>query len=154
MQHLKYRQILPISVDQAWEFFSSPTNLKTITPNYLQFEMTSQEEEKQMYAGQMIIYRIRPLWQIPIKWVTEITHVQKPLYFIDEQRFGPYNFWHHEHRFKPVPGGTEISDMIYYKLPLGPLGSLINRLKVRKDLENIFAFRKAKLEELFGKYPS
>lgn len=154
MHYLKFQQKLPISLEQAWEFFSSPANLKIITPDYLRFEMTSQDERKEMYPGQIITYRIRPLLNIPMQWVSEITHCQKPLYFIDEQRFGPYTFWHHQHRFQAIPGGIEMVDIVHYKLPMGPIGNLINALKVRRDLEKIFAFRQVKLDQIFGKFRS
>jgi ligand-binding SRPBCC domain-containing protein len=105
-----------------------------------------------MYPGQIITYTIYPVAGIPVHWVTEITQVQKPFYFIDEQRFGPYACWHHEHRFVSIEGGVEMKDIIYYKMPFGPLGKLIHALKVKKDLENIFAYRKIKLESLFGHF--
>lgn len=110
---------------------------------------TAQSTEK-MYAGQIIGYTIRPIWNIPISWITEITHVQEPFYFIDEQRFGPYKFWHHEHRFHRVSNGVEMIDTVYYKMPFGFIGKALHRLKVRKELETIFTYRRKKMEELFG----
>ncbi len=106
MYQLKYSQKLPITAEDSWEFFSSPANLKILTPAHMGFEISNQHEKRNMYAGQIIAYTIRPVWNLPLEWVTEITHVQKPEYFIDEQRFGPYKFWHHEHRFFPIPNGS------------------------------------------------
>lgn len=148
MYQLHYSQKLPITLEKAWEFFSNPNNLSVITPDYLGFEMITTNER--MYAGQMIVHRVRPLLNIPIEWVTEITHVQEPHYFVDEQRIGPYRLWHHEHRFQSIPEGVEIEDVISYQLPYGLIGKAINVLKVKKDLEKIFAYRKTKLIELFG----
>ena len=144
----KYSQKVPISLEECWDFFSKPSNLKVITPDYLSFNMTCDECE--MYPGQIITYTIKPLLNIPLKWMTEITHVEKFKYFIDEQRMGPYKLWHHEHRFIPIPEGVEMRDMIYYQLPFGPLGRLINTLKVHNDIDGIFAYRRAKMIELFG----
>lgn len=115
------------------------------------FEITSEHQDK-MYAGQIITYIIRPVWNIPLNWVTEITHAQEPHYFIDEQRFGPYSFWHHEHRFHSIADGVEMIDLVYYKLPFGCLGRWLNSLKIKKDLEKIFSYRHAKIEEMFGTY--
>jgi len=139
-------------MEDSWNFFSSPENLKIITPQHLAFEMTSDYENRKMYSGQIIAYTIRPIFNLPLEWVTEITQVQEPHYFIDEQRFGPYKFWHHEHRFKPIPNGVEAVDIIHYKMPFGVLGKALNFLMVKKDLEAIFSYRRAKLEELFGPY--
>lgn len=150
MYHLKYSQKIPITLNTCWDFFSNPAQLKNLTPEHLC--MQPETDPCEMYAGQIITYTIRPIGNIPLKWVTEITHVQKPDYFIDEQRFGPYKFWHHEHRFKAIPNGVEIIDLIYYQLPLGPLGKLLHAVKVKQDLEAIFAYRKTKLETLFGIY--
>jgi ligand-binding SRPBCC domain-containing protein len=151
MYCLKYSQKLPLSLEESWSFFSSPTNLSILTPDYLNFKITSLESET-MYAGQIIVYDIHPILNLPIKWVTEITHVEKPYYFIDEQRFGPYKFWHHEHRFKSIDNGIEMVDLIYYQLPFGILGKTLHAIKIKKDLEEIFAYRKVKLENLFGPY--
>jgi len=148
---LRYSHQLPIGLESAWEFFSSPNNLKTLTPEYLNFEIVSLSREK-IYAGQVIEYIIRPIANIPITWVTEITHVKHHEYFVDEQRFGPYQFWHHEHHFAAISGGVEITDIIYYKMPLGYIGNLLNAYKVKKDLKKIFSFRQTKLDSIFGAY--
>ncbi len=147
---LKQKQFLPISVEEAWDFFSSPRNLKTITPDHLGFEILSELGEK-VYAGQLIQYKVRPLLGIPLHWVTEITYVNEPSYFVDEQRFGPYAFWHHKHFFKAVEGGVEMEDIVDYKLPLGVLGSIAHALFVKRQVADIFKYRNAKLDELFGK---
>lgn len=154
MHILKFSQKIPLPLEACWEFFAHPSNLKKITPEFLGFEIVGEAQGGKMFAGQIIHHTLRPFWNIPIEWITEITHVQEPLYFIDEQRFGPYRFWHHEHWFKPLVNGVEILDHIYYKMPLGFLGEAVHKLKVKKDIEAIFAFRKAKLEEMFGPYPS
>lgn len=148
MHLLKYSQKVPISMEKCWDFFSNPSNLKVITPDYLSFNMTCDTCE--MYPGQIITYTIKPVLNIPLKWMTEITHVEKYKYFIDEQRIGPYKLWHHEHRFIPIPEGVEMHDMIYYQLPLGPIGRLVNALKVHNDIDGIFTYRRAKMIELFG----
>lgn len=149
MYQLKYNQKLPIGLEEAWDFFSKPKNLSVITPDYLRFEMTT-ESQGSIYPGQIIAYRIRPILNIPIEWVTEITHVKELNYFIDEQLVGPYRLWHHEHWFKSTPHGVEMNDIITYKMPFGPFGKLLNDVKVKKDLASIFAYRREKLRELFG----
>jgi ligand-binding SRPBCC domain-containing protein len=91
---------------------------------------------------------------IPLFWMTEITHVKEGEYFVDEQRFGPYALWHHQHHFRPIAGGVEMTDLIHYKIPLGWLGDIANSLFVKKELEQIFSFRYRKVEEMFGKWPN
>lgn len=145
---LKTKQFLPISIDKAWEFFSNPNNLSKITPPWLNFEVTSQLENK-VYAGMIITYKVRPLLNIPITWVTEITHVREPNFFVDEQRFGPYKFWHHQHIFREVVGGIEMEDIVSYAVPFGFVGIIINRLIISEKINEIFSFRKEKLTELF-----
>ncbi len=146
----KSSQQLPLTLDECWEFFTCPGNLKILTPKHLGFEQTTEDEKAKIYPGQLITHRIKPVLNIPIEWVTEITHVEKPHYFIDEQRFGPYKFWHHEHRFIRKDKGVEVVDIIHYKIPLGPLGELLHRFKIQRDLQEIFNYRRTKLEELFG----
>ncbi len=145
------KQNLPISIDEAWSFLSNPENLKTITPNYMGFNILS-GADRPMYAGQIIQYIVTPILGIKTKWVTEITHVKDKHYFVDEQRFGPYALWHHKHFIRPIEGGIEMEDIIDYKVPLGILGQLVHPFLVKPKLEEIFKCRKERLEELFGVY--
>ncbi|MEO7045683.1 MAG: SRPBCC family protein [Ferruginibacter sp.] len=148
---LKEVQLLPVSLDKAWDFFSNPANLQAITPANLGFQIISKYHGDIMYAGQIIEYKVRPILNIPLYWMTEITHVSDKKYFVDEQRFGPYSLWHHQHHFKEVSGGVEMTDIVHYKLPFWFLGDIANTILVRKQLKGIFDFRKIKTEELFGK---
>lgn len=136
-------------MQEAWDFLSDPANLKVITPDHMGFEILSGAETS-MYPGQIIQYIVKPFPWMSTKWVTEITHVKEGSYFVDEQRFGPYSLWHHKHFIRPVEGGVEMEDIIDYKLPLGILGRIMHFLVVRKQLNNIFEYRKNKLIQLFG----
>lgn len=143
-------QKLKVSIEDAWNFFSNPNNLPTITPDWLDFKITSQLPEK-MYAGMIISYKVHPLFGIPVNWVTEITQVKEPNYFVDEQRFGPYKFWHHQHHFKETNEGVEMTDLINYSLPFDPLSRLINSFIVQKKVSDIFSYREKVLEKMFAK---
>jgi len=143
-------QVLPISLEESWAFFSDPSNLSRITPAWLCFEMTCLTPEP-MYAGQVLTHRVQALPGWKSDWVTEITHVDAPRYFVDEQRLGPFAFWHHQHRFGEDGSGTYMEDIVSYALPFGLLGDLINRCLVKKRLEAIFDFRRGTLERIFPK---
>ncbi|WGD34843.1 SRPBCC family protein [Olleya sp. YS] len=148
---LHKKQNLPITKVEAWKFLSDPKNLKTITPDYMGFNILS-GADRPMFAGQIIQYIVTPVLGIKTKWVTEITHVKEGEYFVDEQRFGPYALWHHKHFINDIDGGVEMEDIIDYKIPLGFLGQLAHPILVKPKLEEIFNYRTKKLEELFGKY--
>lgn len=147
---LQRTQFLPISLSTAWKYFSHPANLREITPPQLNMVMTG-PTPAETFAGQIITYTISPILGIPLHWMTEITHLKPHEYFIDEQRFGPYSFWHHLHTFREVEGGVEMTDLVHYKLPFGFLGDLVHLLFVRKQLTTIFNFRQSMLERRFGK---
>lgn len=147
---LKRTQFLPISLDEAWDFFSHPKNLAVMTPDYLNLRFTNELHGETMYPGQVITYNVKPVLGIPMFWMTEITHVVPKKFFVDEQRFGPYSLWHHQHHFQEVENGVEMTDLIHYKPPMGLLGDLANYLFIGRQLEGIFAFRKKKVIELFG----
>lgn len=149
---LKTVQKLPVSLDDAWRFFSNPANLKEITPANMGFQVISKYQGNGMYAGQIIEYKVSPLLGIPLYWMTEITQVADKKYFIDEQRFGPYSLWHHQHHFKSIDGGVEMTDIVHYKLPLWFLGDIAHALFVKSQLQKIFSFRYKKAEALFGKW--
>jgi ligand-binding SRPBCC domain-containing protein len=140
-------QFIPADIHTCWEFFSSPANLSRITPPSMGFLITSQPESK-MYAGQIISYKVKPVLGIPVAWVTEITQVKENEFFIDEQRFGPYKFWHHKHFFKPVQGGVEMTDLVHYAIPFGILGRM-GHFFIRKKLKEIFAYRNEVVDKTF-----
>lgn len=144
-------QKLPTDLRTIWDFISSPKNLKTITPDYMGFEIKTELPDK-MYAGQMIQYIVKPLLGIPLSWCTEITHVEDMKYFVDEQRQGPYKLWHHQHHLKEIKNGVEMLDIVHYQAPLGFLGELVTPLIVTPKLEQIFEYRFEKMIELFGEY--
>jgi len=146
---LQYEQVLNTSMDLAWTFFSRADNLEKITPSYMRYVVTSPPTDKPVYAGQIITYVIRPVLGIPLRWTTEITHVAEGKYFVDEQRQGPYGFWHHQHHFEEVPEGVRMTDIVHYAMPFGILGSIAHALFVQRQLRDIFAFRKAAIERLF-----
>ncbi len=139
-------------MDQAWEYFSTPSNLQEITPKDLKFKILTDIGKEKMYAGQIINYIVTPLFGIPMRWTTEITHVEEGKYFVDEQRFGPYSFWHHKHFFTPIEGGVLATDVVDYALPLGILGRLAHAIFVKAQLKHIFMFREKKLEDMFGSF--
>ena len=143
------KQNLPISIQEAWEFLSNPKNLKLITPDYMGFIIES-GADKPMFSGQIIQYIVTPVLGIKTKWVTEITHVDEGHFFVDEQRFGPYSFWHHKHFLKEIPGGVEMEDIIDYKIPMGIIGQLMHPIIVKPKLDEIFEYRRKKLITLFG----
>jgi ligand-binding SRPBCC domain-containing protein len=148
---LHAKQKLPVTIEKAWNFLSAPKNLKVITPDYMGFKIIS-GAEKEMFAGQIIQYLVTPLPILKTNWVTEITHVVKNEYFVDEQRFGPYKLWHHKHFIKEIPGGVEMEDIIDYKIPFGKLGRMMNPILIQPKFTEIFNYRKEKLENLYGKY--
>lgn len=151
MYTLERTQRIPISLEEAWNFFQNPSNLSKITPSEMGFETLSEVPEK-MYPGLFIHYKVSPLFGIKMNWTTEITYVQEPNYFVDEQRVGPYAIWHHEHHFKEIDGGVEMLDRVNYKIPFGVLGKIAHPIVVKSKLEEIFEFRIRAVEEIFGKW--
>ncbi len=148
MYQLKHVQLVKTDLNTCWEFFSSPENLKKITPDFMGFDIVSVIAEK-MYEGMMIEYRVRPLFNIPLQWVTEITHVENNVFFVDEQRIGPYKMWHHEHHFKETAEGIEMTDIVSYALPFGFIGRLLQPL-IAKKLNQIFTYRQAIINNTFS----
>lgn len=142
-------QFLPISVEDAWDFFSRPENLEQITPPDLGLRITSALPER-MHAGMIVTYRVSPFGGLSLPWVTEITHADEPAFFVDEQRSGPYRFWHHQHHFRAVAAGVEMTDLVHYRLPMGLLGDLLAGGRVARRVAGIFAYRRTVLAALFG----
>src|ERR1035437_8979197 len=147
---LERSQIIPAGIDQAWDFFSDPNNLARLMPPSMDFRFTSTPQET-LYAGQIITYTLRPLLGIAMAWTTEITHASRPDFFVDEQRFGPYRFWHHQHRFREVDEGVEMRDLVHYLLPHMQFTRLINRMIVAPRLKRIFDYRHQALLEILDR---
>ncbi len=149
---IQRRQVLPVRLDGAWRFFADPANLRLITPPWLDFTITSAVPEM-MYPGLILTYRIRPFGGIAVPWVSEITQVRAPHYFVDEQRSGPYRFWHHQHHLTTVGDGVAVEDIVHYRLPLGIVGVAAHWLWVQGRLDEIFRFRYHALARHFQLHP-
>jgi ligand-binding SRPBCC domain-containing protein len=150
MKYLSFEQTLPITLEEAWAFFSTPKNLNLLTPPDIHFKILNDVPDK-MYAGTMIVYEIKLFLNLKFNWVTEITVVDGGNYFVDEQRKGPYNIWHHEHHFTKTDAGVLMSDKLYYDIGKSAFGWLAGKLFVHKKVAGIFEYRRKRLEELFGK---
>lgn len=146
------RQKIRTSIDEIWEFISSPANLKEITPDYMGFDITTKGLPEKMYAGMIISYEVRPLLGIKTTWVTEISQVIDKRYFVDEQRVGPYSLWHHQHIIEPLEDGVLMTDIVSYQPPFGFLGAIANKLIIKSKLNEIFDFRTKAIEKRFGMY--
>jgi ligand-binding SRPBCC domain-containing protein len=149
---LESTQKIPASMEEVWDFMSSPKNLKEITPSYMGFEITSKTRGEKMYPGMIISYKVSPVLGIKMTWVTEITHVDTLKYFVDEQRVGPYRIWHHEHHIKAIDGGVLMEDIISYEPPFGFLGAIANTLFIKNQLKEIFDYRFDAVVKKFGAF--
>lgn len=145
-------QKIPATIEQVWDFISSPKNLKEITPPHMGFDITSKNLPEKMHPGMIISYKVSPLLGIKMTWVTEITHVREKEFFVDEQRIGPYALWHHQHRIEPIENGVLMTDIVSYKPPLGFLGAIANSLLIKRQLKEIFDYRTRAVEKIFGKF--
>jgi ligand-binding SRPBCC domain-containing protein len=148
---LNVTQKVPATLDEIWDFISSPANLKIITPDYMGFDITSGFLTSGMYPGMIISYKVSPVFGIKMTWVTEITHVKEKEYFVDEQRIGPYAIWHHEHKIEVIEGGVMMTDIVSYQPPFGFIGAIANSILIKKQLGEIFDYRRAAMEKIFGK---
>ena len=145
------KQIIKSDINTLWNFISSPENLEKITPKWMSFKITSKSLSKKMYAGMIISYKVKPVLNIPMKWITEITHVQEKEYFVDEQRLGPYKMWHHEHKLEKTKEGILMTDIITYIPPFGFFGRIINYFFIKKRVNKIFNYRYSVLDNKFNK---
>ena len=146
------KAFIPSDLDKVWSFFSNPQNLSKITPDWLGLKIKNKDFlPSHMYAGMIICYDVNLFLGLKTEWVTEITQVKEKAFFVDEQRFGPYSFWHHQHFFKEVEGGVEMTDIVHYKLPGGAVGSLFGSSFVNNRLNQIFLYREEIIKELYPK---
>jgi len=152
MYQLRSEQKIPTDLITAWDFISSPRNLKRITPDYMGFEIILKELPEKMYPGMIIAYKVSPVLGLKMTWVTEITHVDELKFFVDEQRFGPYTIWHHEHKIEAIDGGVLMSDLVTYLPPFGLFGKIANKLFIAKQIQEIFDYRTKALIEIFGEF--
>jgi len=148
----KQEQKVNASLEEVWDFISTPANLKEITPDYMGFDITSKDTPKKMYPGMIITYIVKPVFGIKTPWMTEITQVKDKEFFIDEQRVGPYKLWHHQHFIEKIEGGVLMRDIVTYSPPFGFLGAIANKLLIRKKLDEIFDYRTMAVDRKFGKF--
>ena len=143
------QQTLTMTIQDAWSFFSSPYHLNDITPDFFHVTITSKVPEK-IYAGLMISYQMKAVFGIPMSWLSEVSHCDEPKRFVYEQRIGPFKFWSHEVCLTEQQNGILLEDIMFYAMPLGWLGQLINKTLIADKLERIFDTRHAYLQNKFG----
>jgi len=147
--HQLYReQVIPTKLETAWEFISSPRNLDKITPDDMPFEIITDVPDT-MYNGLLIEYRVGVPFIGKQTWLTELKHIQEHHSFVDEQRIGPYKLWYHYHEITEVEGGIRFIDRVTYVLPFGPFGEIAHGLFVKKQLKDIFDYRKEAMLKAF-----
>jgi len=137
-------------IGSVWTFFSSPYNLSVITPEFMNFQVLNNLADEPVYNGMIIDYTVSPMWGIPLRWKTKILGVNFQKSFTDIQLKGPYSLWKHRHEFIPNKNGVLVVDTINYELPFGAIGQLAHRVLVQKRLNEIFAYRYKKVEDLFN----
>jgi ligand-binding SRPBCC domain-containing protein len=145
----KQTQFIPATVDTVWDFFATPENLRHLTPPEVNFEKLLMTGGATMYAGQMIAYKLNPFPFLRVRWTTEITQVVPKKYFIDDQRFGPFALWQHQHFFIEKNGGCEMIDEVSYAIPFGVLGRMVHALLVESQLRKIFQYRAVVVDKIF-----
>lgn len=143
-----FEQQVPRGLPEVFAFFSRAENLEAITPPWLNFKIRAVAPQP-VQKGTIIRYSLR-VHGIPLRWTSEIVEWEPPHRFVDVQLSGPYKLWRHEHRFEARDGGTLISDKVELALPLGVLGRMAYKIKVRSDVQKIFAFREGKIKSIFG----
>jgi len=151
IQRITDELLIPIPLDEAWDFFTNPRNLAQLTPKEMNFRHVFEPDEERVYKGMYLVYKVSPLAGIPLTWVTEITEVLPKKRFVDDQIKGPFARWHHIHEFEDRGDKTLIRDVLYYQMPLGFLGDIAHSLFAKKQVAQIFTFRKERMEEIFGK---
>ncbi len=148
---LRRTTIVPAGLTEVFEVFRNPRNLEAFTPSWLGFRIISTSDEV-VRQGTTIRYRLS-LGGFPISWESRITEYAELSHFADEQINGPYRSWYHRHTFEAVPGGVQMTDVVDYTLPLGPLGRIVHWLVVRHQLRAIFDYRTKVVTEMFGPVP-
>lgn len=143
------KEFLPVSVEEAWRFFSSPRNLQKITPSSVKLKMRTAITIPEIQEGLYIEYVLSPILRVPFEWITLVSKVDRPYSFTDIQLKGPFALWEHKHSFKPMQGGTEITDEVNYALPMGVFGQIAHTILIKRRLEEIFDFREKELKRLF-----
>ncbi len=141
---------LPISIEEAWDFFSNPNNLGKIMPTEMNFQVI-EGASLPLYEGQIIQYTVTPLPLLTTTWISEINHINKPHFFVDTQLEGPYKLWHHKHFLETTPTGTKITDIVHYQVPFGILGRLLHPIIIKPKLDKIFKYRNHQINTLFSK---
>ena len=148
---LERSQLITGTLEEVWDYFSSPENLNELTPNNMGFKILTKTPIPKMHEGQIIEYKVSPILGIPLYWKTIIKEVVPLKSFVDQQAKGPYKLWRHTHTYTQQGGQVLMTDKVEYLLPFGYLGQMLNPVFVRSRLEEIFDYRYERIEQSFNK---
>ncbi|MEQ9262715.1 MAG: SRPBCC family protein [Owenweeksia sp.] len=146
-----FRQVqhIPVSLEQAWTFFSNPANLARLTPPQMNFKVLGEDLPDEVYEDLIVRFRVAALPGFRVNWTSVISKVVPMVYFADVQVEGPFKYWHHQHSFRETDTGVEITDELHYLPPFGIIGKLFHPLIVKRKLSETFEYRYQKINEVF-----
>ncbi len=150
MHRFYTEQNLPVSKDQVWKFFSDASNLMILTHPKMKMTMESENGLTPIFEGKILKIKIKLFGIFPSFFLSEITELQAPDFFIDTQLKGPFAYWQHKHLLTEIDGGTKITDEVTFKFPLGFMGVAAYHLFGKEYLKGVFDYRKIVLEKRFG----
>ena len=86
-------------------------------------------------------------WHFGIPWrmTSRITAFDRPRRFVDEQIYGPFAHFRHEHLFATHQNATRMVDRIEFSAPLGVIGRAAERLVLAGYLKRLVRRRNSYL---------
>lgn len=131
--------MLSVPVEEAFAFHLDPANLTRISPPWIRVDRLTLPGE--IVAGSRLEIHVRAFGILPQAWEVEIAELVFPQRLVDVASRGPYRHWRHTHSFRAVPGGSEMTDIVEYELPLGTVGRILDPVVHRPFLAAMFRYR-------------
>lgn len=131
--------VLECSVEDLYAFHLDVSNLKRITPPYMEATLTNEKSFVAKEGATLFIETKHGF--LSTSWVVEIVQMKKPLLIVDKAIKSPFAHWEHFHEFRDLGDEMcELLDRVEYKLPLGWFGAMFDFVALAQ-FEKMFAHR-------------
>lgn len=122
---LETRSVIATTMTKMMAFHQDPKAFSRLTPPPI-FMQLHRDDRASLTSGDLEF----TLWfgPIPARWTAQHQPGPTPTSFADEMVRGPMAYWRHEHIFREVPGGVELTDRVEYEHRSSGFWAIFTRL--------------------------
>lgn len=146
MPRIEKSIVIKAPVEKVFAFVTNVDNFGKTQPPEMEMEVLSRDEgpSRVGFTAKIRAKAGGQVWEVE----DEITEFVENERYSGRQKGGALKKFVHTSLFEPVEGGTKLTSIVEYELPFSLLGAIMDKLKVRKDMEKASDYSMKRTKEL------